>query len=70
VLASTSACSPTPATWIPWRVVPHWRSPHPEAPLAGLAVAHLLDAGLPFHTLRNGRAIVVDAAGARVVGRS
>ena len=46
--------------WVPWRIVPHWRSEHPEAPLAELAVEHLLNSGLPFRTLRDGQAIVVD----------
>lgn len=46
--------------WVPWRIVPHWRSEHPEAPLAELAVEHLLFTGLPFRTLRDGQAIVID----------
>lgn len=46
--------------WVPWRIVPHWRSEHEEAPLAELAVAHLLEAGLPFQTLRDGQAFIVD----------
>jgi dipeptidase E len=46
--------------WVPWRIVPHWRSEHEESPLAELAVAHLLEAGLPFQTLRDGQAFVVN----------
>jgi dipeptidase E len=46
--------------WVPWRIVPHWRSQHPEAPLAELAVEHLLHNGLPFRTLRDGQAIVIE----------
>ena len=46
--------------WIPWRIVPHWRSEHEESPLAELAVAHLLEAGLPFQTLRDGQAFIVN----------
>jgi dipeptidase E len=53
--------------WVPWRIVPHWRSEHPEAPLAELAVEHLLQNGLPFRTLRDGQAIVVEGDGARLV---
>ncbi len=53
--------------WVPWRVVPHWRSHHPEAPLAELAVEHLLHAGLPFRTLRDGQAIVVEGNESRLV---
>jgi dipeptidase E len=45
--------------WLPYRVVPHWHSDHPEAPAADRAVAYLLDAGLPFRTLRDGDAIVI-----------
>jgi dipeptidase E len=46
--------------WVPWRIVPHWRSEHEESPLAELAAAHLLEAGLPFQTLRDGQAFVVN----------
>jgi dipeptidase E len=53
--------------WVPWRIVPHWRSEHPEAPLADLAVEYLLTNGLPFRTLRDGQAIVVDGDDARLV---
>lgn len=34
------------------------------------AVAHLLDAGLPFRKARDGHAIVIDSAGTRAVGRT
>ncbi len=59
-----------PATtlgWLPWRIVPHWRSQHPEAPLAEQAVDYLLQNGLPFRTLRDGQAIVVDGDTSRLV---
>jgi dipeptidase E len=46
--------------WVPWRIVPHWRSEHEESQLAELAVAHLLEAGLPFQTLRDGQAFIVN----------
>jgi dipeptidase E len=46
--------------WVPWRIVPHWRSEHDESPAADLAVEHLLELGLPFRTLRDGRVIVVE----------
>jgi dipeptidase E len=49
-----------PLRWVPWTVVPHWRSDHPEASAAQAAVDHLLTAGLPVRTLRDGQAIVVD----------
>jgi dipeptidase E len=53
--------------WLPWRIVPHWRSQHPEAPLADLAVEHLLHSSLPFRTLRDGQAIVVEGDASRLV---
>jgi dipeptidase E len=53
--------------WVPWRIVPHWRSQHPEAPVAELAVEHLLQNGLPFRTLRDGQAIVVEGDASRLV---
>jgi dipeptidase E len=46
--------------WLPWRIIPHWRSDHDEAPLAERAVEHLLAAGLPLQALRDGQAFVVD----------
>lgn len=55
--------------WVPWRIVPHWNSDHPESPDADRAVAFLLQAELPFRTLRDGHAIVIDGSGDRVVGR-
>jgi dipeptidase E len=57
----------TTLDWVPWRIVPHWRSQHPEAPLAELAVEYLVHHGLPFRTLRAGQAIVVDGDDARLV---
>ena len=33
-------CQPRTLGWIPWRVVPHWNSPHPESPLVDRAVAY------------------------------
>jgi dipeptidase E len=56
--------------WIPWRVVPHWDSDHPEADSAKLAVDHLLKAELPFRTLRDGHAIVIDGTQTKLIGRS
>jgi dipeptidase E len=53
--------------WVPWRIVPHWRSQHPAAPLAELAVEHLLDSGLAFRTLRDGQTIVVEGDESRLV---
>lgn len=55
--------SATTLGWLPYRVIPHWHSDHPESPAADLAVAYLLDQGLPFRTLRDGREIVVSPDG-------
>lgn len=46
--------------WVPWRIIPHWRSDHPEAAAAERAVAHLSAAGLPYRALTDGDAIIVD----------
>jgi dipeptidase E len=48
---------------VPWRIVPHWRSDHPESENAERAVRHLQAAGLPYRGLRDGEAIVIDAPG-------
>jgi dipeptidase E len=44
---------------LPFRVVPHWQSDHPETALADAAVAYLERHGLAYRTLRDGEAIVV-----------
>jgi dipeptidase E len=44
---------------LPFRIVPHWRSDHPESALADDAVAYLERHGLAYRTLRDGEAIVV-----------
>lgn len=57
---------PSALGWVPWRIVPHWHSLHEEAPLAERAVAYLLEAGLPFQTLRDGQAFVIDGPDHRI----
>lgn len=57
---STAGVQPRALGWLPWRIVPHFRSEHEESPRADLAVAHLLEAGLPFQTLHDGQAFIVD----------
>jgi dipeptidase E len=42
-----------------WRIVPHWRSDHPESADAEKAAAYLRQSGLDFRTLRDGEAFVV-----------
>jgi dipeptidase E len=49
--------------WLPYRIVPHWHSDHPESPAADLAVSYLLSQGLPFRTLKDGQAIVIAPSG-------
>ena len=39
---------------VPWRIVPHWRSDHPESADAERAVEYLRQSGLDFRTLRDG----------------
>lgn len=60
---------PVALGWVPWRIVPHWSSDHPESSDADRAVQALLKAELPFRTLRDGHAIVIDDTGERLVGR-
>jgi dipeptidase E len=56
----TAEVEPRALGWLPWRIVPHFRSEHEEAPLAQLAVEYLLGASLPFQALRDGQAFVVN----------
>jgi dipeptidase E len=46
--------------WVPWRIVPHWRSDHPEAPAAETAASYMEQRGLTHRTLRDGQVIIVD----------
>jgi dipeptidase E len=41
------------------RIVPHWRSDHPESPAAERAAEHLARRGLPYRTLRDGDDLLV-----------
>lgn len=59
---------PAALGWVPWRIVPHWSSDHPESSDADKAVQALLEAELPFRTLRDGHAIVIDDTGEQLVG--
>lgn len=52
---------------LPWRIVPHWRSNHREAGLAETAVEYLLNKQLPFQTLQDGRAVLVDGEHSSVI---
>jgi dipeptidase E len=44
---------------VPWRILPHWRSDHPESADAEKAVEYLRQSGLEFRTLRDGEAFIV-----------
>ncbi|MFF1817873.1 Type 1 glutamine amidotransferase-like domain-containing protein [Kribbella sp. NPDC058245] len=46
---------------IPYRIVPHWRSDHPDAEGAERAAAHLASLGLPHRCLRDGEAVNIHA---------
>ncbi|HLU36348.1 MAG TPA: Type 1 glutamine amidotransferase-like domain-containing protein [Thermomicrobiales bacterium] len=50
---------PTTLGLIPFRIVPHWRSDHPESEMAETAAAYMERKGLSYRTLRDGEAIVV-----------
>lgn len=52
----------TPASglgWVPWRIIPHWQSDHPEAPAAELATQYLAGRGLAHRQLRDGEVLIV-----------
>jgi dipeptidase E len=44
---------------VPYRIVPHWRSDHPETEGAERAAAQLAERGLPHRCLRDGEAVNV-----------
>jgi len=46
---------------IPFRVVPHWQSDHPESKLAALVAERLQQLGLTFQCLRDGDVMTVEA---------
>jgi dipeptidase E len=45
---------------VPFRIVPHWRSDHPESERVELAADYLTAEGLSHRCLRDGQALVVD----------
>jgi dipeptidase E len=47
---------------VPFRVVPHWRSDHPESGRIELVDEHLAAAGLDYRRLRDGQALAVDGS--------
>lgn len=53
---------------LPYHVMPHYRSDHPESEGVELAVQHLIDHHVPFVALRDGEAIVREGDREFVVG--
>lgn len=45
---------------MPFRIVPHWKSDHPDAPNAQRAAGYLERSALPYKALRDGEALVID----------
>lgn len=48
---------------VPFRLVPHWRSDHPETARADVAVRWLAQHSLDYRALRDGEVVVVDDHG-------
>ena len=44
---------------VPYSIVPHWRSDHPESPLMEAVVTYMTNHAMPFRALRDGEVIVV-----------
>lgn len=53
---------------IPFRVVPHWRSDHPESPAIDRVAEHLGRSGLEHRCLHDGEALLVDGDEVSLVG--
>lgn len=51
------ATAPECLRLVPYRIVPHWRSAHPETEGAERAAAHLAQSGLPHRCLRDGEVL-------------
>jgi len=56
----SAAVEPRCLDLIPFRIVPHWRSDHPESELVESAAVHLYAEGLSHRCLRDGQALGVD----------
>ena len=53
---------------VDFSIAPHYRSPHPEAEPMERVVAHFEAHAMPYRTLRDGQAIVVNGDTTRLVG--
>ncbi len=58
---------PSALGWIPWRILPHWRSDHPESESVERAAAFLDAHDLPYKTLQDGQALTCDGSRYRLV---
>jgi dipeptidase E len=54
---------------VPFHLVPHYESDHPDSEAAGRVTAYLLDHALPYRTLRDGDVLIRDATGIRAYER-
>ena len=54
---------------IPFHIVPHYDSDHPESPLAERCVTFMLDQAMPYRTMRDGDVLIRDADGIRAYER-
>jgi dipeptidase E len=55
---------------VPFRIVPHWRSGHPESPAVERVAAYMAGLGLEHRCLRDGQALWVDDATVTPVAES
>ena len=51
-------------------IIPHYRSNHPEAPFMEDIVRYMAENGLPYRTLRDGEAIVVEGGQEKIIERA
>ncbi|HEY0299938.1 MAG TPA: Type 1 glutamine amidotransferase-like domain-containing protein [Rhizomicrobium sp.] len=54
---------------IPFHLVPHYESDHPESEAAAKVTAYLLDHALPYRTMRDGDVLIRDAGGIKAYER-
>jgi dipeptidase E len=53
---------------VPYSIVPHYRSDHPESAMMEAVVRYMDENQMPYRTLRDGEAIVIDGDRERLVG--
>ena len=52
---------------VPYSIAPHYKSDHPESPAIDNTVEYFKEKNMPFKTLRDGEAIVIDGDKEQVV---